>query len=234
VFDEKRLVCEWPWLVPACSESGSAYTRTEYYGGYTAAGSSTGGATGGYITGGLPEYSVTAGTGHSNIDYSKAGTGVHGVNYFTGSTGKHTSGADAVSGYVGSPGAIGIDYSKPSGYGSTVSSIPTGSSGIYDGSISPAGKSSTGYSTSGSKISNTGSSGYRIDGGYTASGGITAGSTAEGYSGTAGGSHLTGGGAIYSGRPEPSYSAAGGYTGSVDASKPIVVTYPKTGYFPST
>ncbi|XP_011263419.2 mucin-19-like isoform X1 [Camponotus floridanus] len=219
VFDEKKLVCEWPWLVPACSGSGSAYTRTEYYGGHTAAGSSTGGATGGYITGGLPEYSVT---GHSNIDYSKAGTGVQGVSYFTGSTGKHASGADAVSGYVGSPGAIGIDYSKP-GYRGTVPSIPTYTGpSIYFDSISPAGKSSTGYSTSGSKISSTGSTGYRVDGGYSGgytapSGGVTtgfSGSTAGGYSGTAGGSHLTGGGAIYSDKPEPSYSAAGGYTAS--------------------
>lgn len=257
VFDEKRLVCEWPWLVPACSESGSAYTRTEYnYGGYTVAGSSTGGAAGGgYITGGLPEYSVTA--GHSNVGYSEStGTGVHGANYFTGSTagylGKHTSGVDTASGYAGSSaGPIAIDYSKPSGYGGTVSSIPTytGPSGIHVGSISSAEESSAGYSASSGKTSNIGytvSTGHRAgsgySGGYTGpSGGITtgfSGSTAGGYSGTAGGSRLTGGDVTYSGRPGSSYSVAGGYTGGVDASiNPIVgtATYPKTpGYFAST
>ncbi|XP_070149001.1 mucin-22 isoform X2 [Polyergus mexicanus] len=257
VFDEKRLVCEWPWLVPACSESGSAYTRTEYnYGGYTVAGSSAGGARGdGYITGGLPEYSVTA--GHSNVGYSETtGTGVHGANYFTGSTaeylGKHTSGADAASGYAGSSaGPIAIDYSKPSGYGGTISSIPTytGASGIHVGSISPAEESSTGYSASSGKTSNIGytvSTGHRAgsgySGGYTGpSGGITtgfSGSTAGGYSGNVGGSRLTGGDVTYSSRPVSSYSVAGGYTGGVDANiNPIVstVTYPKTsGYFAST
>ncbi|XP_072763525.1 uncharacterized protein [Anoplolepis gracilipes] len=252
VFDEKRLVCEWPWLVPACSESGSAYTRAEYNygGGYTVAGSSTGAATGGYITGGLPQYSATAGTGYSNVDYSKtAGTGVHGGNYFAGSTvgyhGKHTSGAAAVSGYVGSSGLIGVDYSKPSGYG-TVSSIPT-YTGRVD-SVLPAGESSTGYSASNDKISNTGytvstgyGSGSRYSGGYTgSSGGITtgfSGSAARGYSGTVSGNHLTEGDVIYSNRPEPSYSVAGGYTGSVGVSNPVVgtVTYPKTpSYFAST
>lgn len=260
VFDEKRLVCEWPWLVPACSESGSAYTRTEYnYGGHTVAGSSTaGGATGGYITGGLPEYSVAAGTGYSNIDYSKTAgtTGVYGVNYFTGSTagylGKHTSDADAVSGYVGSSGPTGNDYSKPSGYGGTVSSIPTytGSSGVHVGSVSPAEESVTRYSASSGKISNskqynTISTGYGAgsgySGGYTgSSGGITtgfSGSIAGGYSGTVGASHLTEGDITYSGRPGSSYSVARGYTGSVGTSNPIVgtVTYPKTpGYFAST
>ncbi|KAL6424627.1 hypothetical protein ACFW04_009964 [Cataglyphis niger] len=259
VFDEKRLVCEWPWLVPACSESGSAYTRTEYhYGGYTVAGSSTGGVMGGgYITGGLPEYSVTAsGTGHSNVGYSKAtGTGVHGANYFTGSTAeyfdKHTSGA----GYAGSSaGPIAIDYSKPSGYGDSVSSIPTytGQSGIHVGihSVSPAEESSAGYSASSDKTSNIGytvSTGYRPGSGYSgeytgSSGGITtgfSGSTAGGYSGTVSGSRLTGGEVTYSGRPGSSYSGvAGGYAGGVDANiNPIVstVTYPKTpGYFAAT
>ncbi|XP_029168892.1 uncharacterized protein LOC114938915 isoform X2 [Nylanderia fulva] len=226
VFDERRLICEWPWLVPACSESGSAYTRTEYnYGGYTVAGSSSGSAVGGgYITGGLPEYSVT---GPSNIDYSKT-TGVHGVN-FAGSTaeyfGKHTSGAGAVSGgYAGSAGPIGIDYSKPSGYGSTISSIPTytGSSGIQVGSISPGtiAESNREYSGSSSKIGDAGytaSTGYRADGGYSGgyTGGIAtgfSGSATGGYFGNVDGSHLTTG-ATYTGRP-PSYLASSASPGS--------------------
>lgn len=72
VFDEKKLVCEWPWLVPACSESGSSYTRTEYdYRGHTT-GTSTGIGVGVYVTGRLPEYSATpVGAGYSNIDYIK-------------------------------------------------------------------------------------------------------------------------------------------------------------------
>lgn len=237
VFDEGRLVCEWPWLVPACSESGSAYTRTEYnYGGYTVAGGSTGGAIGGgYVTGGLPEYS---GKGHSNVDYSKTtGTGVQGANYFgsTGSTaesylGKHTSGADAdaVSGYVGSSGPIGVDYSKPSGYGGAVSSIPmyTGASGIHVGSVSS--ESNTGYSASSNKISDTGytvSTGYRAGSGY--SGGYTgspgkiptgfSGTAAGGYSGSVSGSHLTAGDVItYSGRPPGYLSSTASPGSSVD------------------
>jgi len=226
--------------------SGSATGR---YSG-TAGGSHLTG--GGAIYSGRPEPSYSAAGGYTGsvdaskpivVTYPKTGyfpsteSPGSSVNIRVDSTGPKYVGS------TGSSGPIGVDYSKP-GYGGTISSIPTytGPSNIYVDSISPVGKSSTEYSTSGSKISSTGSTGHRIDGGY--SGGYTApsrgvttgfsGSTAGGYSGTASGSHLTGGGAIYSGRPEPSYSAAGGYTGSVDASKPIVVTYPKTGYFVPT
>jgi len=178
VFDEKKLVCEWPWLVPACSESGSSYTRTEY-GGHTAGISAEVGV-GGYVTGSLPEYTGT-GTGYSTIDYSKTtGSGAQGVNYFGGSTtgyiGRHTgiSNSDdkTVSGHVGISGSA--DYiGSTGGYRGSVSSIPTGSSGVHVGLVSPgtivregsigynAGKTSstghTGYSTG--EISNAGSFG---------------------------------------------------------------------------
>ncbi|XP_015438923.1 PREDICTED: uncharacterized protein LOC107193901 [Dufourea novaeangliae] len=59
IFDEHKLVCEWPWLVPGYSDSG--YTRTEY----DNQGSTQG--TGGYFTGGLPHGSSGA-TGHQGGD----------------------------------------------------------------------------------------------------------------------------------------------------------------------
>ncbi|RLU20339.1 hypothetical protein DMN91_006947 [Ooceraea biroi] len=246
VFDEKKLVCEWPWLVPACSESGSSYTRTEYdYGGHTA-GISAGIGAGGYVTDGLPEYSATAGTGYSNTDYFKTtSSSTHGVSYFGGSTAEYIDehagisnfNGKTVSANVGFSGSAGVDYTGSTrGYGESVSSIPTyGSPGVHVGLVSPgtiveegrtgytAGKTSTGhtistgYSTGG--IANTGSVG-----------GIGSGYSGGQYSGTVSGSHLTNDGTIYSGTYRPSYtsSVAGGYTGST--SNPIAEgeTYSKT------
>ncbi|KAL6254683.1 hypothetical protein P5V15_013990 [Pogonomyrmex californicus] len=257
VFDEKKLVCEWPWLVPACSESGSAYTRMEYnYGGYTA-GASTGIGVGGYVTGGLPEYSVTAGTGYSNVDYSKTGdTDIHGTGYFgitAGNTNKYpgisTVSVGTVSGHTRLSGSSGIDYSKSTGYGgAAASSGPT--SGTYDirvGSIPPSTIGDSGYavSTGQSGIGYTGHGGtgyFTPVGGFNtgfgntgSSGGITTGfskSTVGEYSGITNGSHLTEQGVTYSGRPGSSYSSsiAGGYTGSISTSNPIIdtVSYSKT------
>ncbi|XP_011875052.1 PREDICTED: mucin-19-like isoform X2 [Vollenhovia emeryi] len=234
VFDEQKLVCEWPWLVPACS--GSGYARTEYnYGGYTA-GASTGGGVGGYVTGGLPEHSVTEGADY-NVDYSRTtGTGVRGPNYFgstAGDIGRHpgasTPGAGTVSGHVGFSGPTGVGYSKSTEYGGAVSS------GIQIGSVPPrtiVAEGGTGYSASTSQIGGTG---YTVSDGFNTGrfgntgspGGITADfseSTSGEYSGTAGGSHLTQQGVTYSARPISGYpsSVAGGYTGSTTS--PIIDT----------
>lgn len=260
VFDETKLVCEWPWLVPACSESGSSYTRTEYnYGGYTA-GASTGGRVGGYVTSGLPEYSVTARTDYSNMDYSRTtGAGIHGTNYFESTArdiGKRpgTSIPGTVSEDFGLSGTASADYSKSTGYGGAVSSAPT-YSGIQIGSVPPStivvGEGGTGYSASSSKIGDTeytvstgqGGAGYSVSGfntGFTHRGGVTAGfsgSTAGEYSRTVSGSHLQD--VTYSGRPISNYpsSIAGGYTGRVSTSNPIIDTsYSSTpgSYFGST
>lgn len=264
VFDETKLVCEWPWLVPACSESGSSYTRTEYnYGGYTA-GASTGSRVGGYVTGGLPEYSATARTDYSNVDYSRT-TGIYGTNYFestAGNIGKgpgiSISGPETLSGHIGVSGTVGGDYAKSTGYGGAVSSAPT-YSGIQIGSVPPStivvGEGDTGYSASSGKIGDTGytvstgqdGAGYSVSGGFNTGfthtgslGGVTAGfsgSTRAGeYSGTIG-SHLQD--VTYSGRPISNYpsSIRGGYTGSVSTNIPVVDTsYSSTprSYFGST
>lgn len=248
VFDEQKLVCEWPWLVPACSESGSAYTRTEYdYRGYSA-GTSPGVGVGGYVTGGLPEYSVTGGTDYSNVDYSKT-TDIHGVSY--GSTG-HIGGHTGTSASVGlSHGQASVDYTQSPGYRG--SSIPTyyGSSDI--GSISPStisgGQGNTRFSASSNKV-NSGHTIFtdQIGTGYANTGslgGITgfSGSTVQGYSGSTNGSHhFLGEHVTYSGAPVSSYSnpAGGytGYTGSVSVTNSIADTasHSKTGtsYFGST
>ncbi|XP_014481772.1 PREDICTED: mucin-19-like [Dinoponera quadriceps] len=234
VFDETKLVCEWPWLVPACSESGSAYTRTEYdYRGYTT-GTSTGFGTGGYVTGSIPGYSVTTGPAYSGADYSKttvAGAhGTSGPNYFgftTGHAGGHQAGISTarvgtISGHAGSSGSSAIGYSGSTGpYGGSVpvSTYP-GSLDIHVASVSPgvtvggstrypatsSGIGSTGHTASGG----AGYSGYTGGvAGYadTGSSGIATGISAStgGYSGDFGGGHSTRGGTTYSGTPESGY-----------------------------
>ncbi|XP_036142688.1 mucin-19 [Monomorium pharaonis] len=241
VFDEKKLVCEWPWLVPACSQSGSGYTRTEYnYGGY--GGASTGVGVGGYVTGNLPEYSVTDRTDYSNVDYSRITSihDIHGTSYFGSTAGNigtypdiSTSGVGTVSGHVGlsSP----ADYSKGTVYGGAIPSVPTYSDIQIDSIRSKpiiVGGGGTGYSTPRGNIGGIGytsqdDTGYSISGGFDAGfantrplGGVTAGfsgSTAREYSETASGSHSTKQGATYSERPSSGYpnSVAGSYIGGV-------------------
>ncbi|XP_077262698.1 uncharacterized protein LOC143897723 [Temnothorax americanus] len=241
VFDEQKLVCEWPWLVPACSESGSGYSRTEYnYGGYTA-GSSTRGGVGGYVTSGSPGYSVTAGRDYSNVDYSRTtGAGIHGTNYF-GSTagdvdrrpGISISGAGTVPGHVGSSGQAGVDYSKSTPYGGAVSSVPTysGSPGIQIGSVPSGtivvGEGNTRYSTSSGKIGDTG---YTVSGqdgaGYSVSGGFN---TGFGNTGSLGG--VTAGGFSGSTAGEYSETASGSHLtqqGVTYSERPIS-SYPSSG-----
>ncbi|XP_039312524.1 mucin-19 isoform X2 [Solenopsis invicta] len=170
VFDEKKMVCEWPWLVPACSQSGSGYTRTEYnYGGYSAGASTGGVGVNDYVTGGLSDYSVTAGRDYSNVDSSRTTSthGIHGTGYFGSTAGNigtypgiSTFGSDTVSGpagiYNSSPG--GSYYSKSTGdYESAVSSVPTynRSPGIQGTKPIVVGEGSIGYSTPSSKIGGT-------------------------------------------------------------------------------
>ncbi|KAG5348188.1 CHI10 chitinase, partial [Acromyrmex charruanus] len=129
VFDEKKLVCEWPWLVPACSESRSGYTSHEYnYGSHTPK-ISIGVGAGSYDTSGLPEYSVTVATDYSNMDYSRTtGTGIHSTNYFgttAGDIGKHPDIVISGPGHVGLSSVVGTDYSKSTKYGGAISSVPT-------------------------------------------------------------------------------------------------------------
>ncbi|EFN85614.1 Endochitinase, partial [Harpegnathos saltator] len=263
VFDEQKLVCEWPWLVPACSESGSAYTRTEYdYRGYSME-TSAGLGTGGYVTGSIPRYSTT-GMGYSGADYSKtAGAGIHGTSgpsYFgftTGHVGEHasisTSDDGRISGH-GSSSPFAVGYSGSTGqYGGSVPvSSYSGSPGIHVASVSPGISvgGSAGYPTASSGIGSTGHTmssggvGYtKYSSGYakTESSGIAtgiSGSTVGGYSGTFGRDHLTGQGVTYSGTPGVGYSSTlGVHTGGVSGSHPVAgVSYskPETSYFGST
>lgn len=264
VFDEQKLVCEWPWLVPACSESGSAYTRTEYdYRGYTTAGLGTGG----YVTGSIPGYSATTGTGYSSVDYSKttnAGIrGGSGPSYFgitTGHVGGHTdvptSYAGTISGQVGISSPFGVGYSKPTGQygGSTPISTYPGSPDVHVASVSPGviAGGSTRYPTVSGGISNTGHtvssggvgySGYTggVNTGYvnTESSGTDVFGSTGAYSGTFRGDLLTGQGITYSGTSGSSYpgSTVGLHSGTVSGSHPTVgVSYskPGTSYFSPT
>ncbi|XP_012225078.2 serine-rich adhesin for platelets [Linepithema humile] len=255
VFDEKKLVCEWPWLVSACSGSGSAYTRAEYdYKGHTAEISSVG--VGGYVTGGLPEYSTTAGTSYSNVDYSKT-TNTHGASYFGSNTGYFdghgisTSGNKAISGY-GLSSTAGVDYSKSHEHGGSVSSIPTYTDAhrINIGFVSPSinvAQGATGYSASSDTIGSTVSAGQPdtryfvptdgINTEYANTGslqGISAGfpgSTTGQFAGTVQRGHTEKQGVTHFGTSGLSYSnSVGGYTGSVSTSNPTAgsVSYSKT------
>lgn len=218
VFDETKLICDWPWLVPACSESGSAYSRAEYdYRGNTAGHSSTIG-TGGYVTGGLPEYSVTAGAGYPGMDYYRT-SGVHEtgrVNYF-GSTGGRidgsvdvsTHGIGAISGHAELTSPVISGYSGSTRvYGGSVSSVPgySGSpsiSGAVTSRPNVVGEDNTGYFASNRGISSTEHTLSASEIGYAGSidgfnigslGGGTSGyseSTVGGYAGTLSGSHFT-------------------------------------------
>ncbi|KYM96558.1 putative chitinase 3, partial [Cyphomyrmex costatus] len=218
VFDEKKLVCEWPWLVPACSESRSSYTRKEYnYGSYTTKTSPSFG-TGGYVTNGLPEY-VTTGTDYFNMDYSRTtGSGTHGANYFgttAGGIDKHPgiliSGAE----HVGLPSLAGTDYSKSTKYGGAVSyptfvgeergtEYFTTSGKIGDGytgySVSP-GQDGSGYSVFNDGFNN----GFANRGSLKEVTAGFSGSTAKEYFGTASGNHFEGT-ASFSGSTTGKYS----------------------------
>ncbi|KYN44389.1 putative chitinase 3, partial [Trachymyrmex septentrionalis] len=250
VFDEKKLMCEWPWLVPACSESRSGYTSHEYnYGSYTPR-TSIGIGAGSYVTSGLPEYSV--GTDYSDMDYSRTtGTGIHSTNYFgttAGDIGKHPGIVISGPGHVGLSSVVGTDYSKSTKYGGAVSSVPTYSKspdiqissvplstivgeerGIEYSTSSKIGDGYTGYTTA---FTGQDGSGYSVSTGGFNTGfanreslrGVAAdfsGSTPRKYFGTVSGSHSEGTTASFSG------STTGEYSGTASGShlKEQGVTY---------
>ncbi|KAF7402476.1 hypothetical protein HZH66_004743 [Vespula vulgaris] len=147
VFDQDKLVCEWPWLVPSCSNSGSGYTRNEYDI-HINSGSSTQGA-GRFVTAGIPDgFSGT--TGGSYHETSAGGyTGSSGIRFTGSSVGQIDLGQSSLN--TDHSGATG-GYSTGSGYtsGTTGYGSITGSheiSGQYTGSVSGGykGSTSTGY-----------------------------------------------------------------------------------------
>jgi len=251
VFDEKKLVCEWPWLVPACSESRSSYISHEYnYGSYTPR-TFIGVGAGSYVSSGLPEYSVTAGTDYSDMDYSRTtSTNIHNTNYFgatAGDIGKHSDIVISGPGHVGLSSVVGTDYSKSTKYGGAVSSVPTysKSSDIQISSIPlstiigeerdieySTSKIGDGYTEYTTVSTGQDGSGYSVSTGGFNTGfanreslrGVAAdfsGSTPRKYFGTASGSHSEGTTASFSG------STTGEYSGTASGShlKEQGVTY---------
>ncbi|CAD1472463.1 unnamed protein product, partial [Heterotrigona itama] len=178
IFDEQKLICEWPWLVPGYSDT--AYTRSEYGGGYYGTGTTAG--TGGYYTGALPH-------GYTG---SQSGEG-----YTVGSTvatGSGFSGAAGVRGH-GSPFGQGIGYSGSAGASHGTSYSGQGS-GVYSGTTG-SGYLGAGGAAHGTSYTGQGSgSGYSGAGtthgtSYTGQGsGVYSGATGSGYSG-AGATHGT-------------------------------------------
>ncbi|XP_043514301.1 mucin-19-like isoform X10 [Frieseomelitta varia] len=222
IFDEQKLICEWPWLVPGYSDT--AYTRSEYYGTGTTAG------TGGYYTGELP-YGYAGSKSGGGYTGSTVATG----SGFSGAAGVRGSPFGQGTGYAGSAGAShGTSYSgqgsgaytgtTASGY-SGIGAIDHGTSytgqgsGVYSETIgsgySGAGTAhGTSYTGQGSGVySGTPGSGYS-GAGVTHGTSYTGQGSGSGYSGTGAtqGTSYTGpGSGVYSGTPGSGYSGAGGF-----------------------
>ncbi|XP_015184660.1 PREDICTED: cell wall protein AWA1-like isoform X4 [Polistes dominula] len=161
VFDQEKLVCEWPWLVPSCSSTGSGYTRSEYD--IHASSGSTQGS-GRFVTGGIPDgFSGTTGAGYYQTG-ANAFTGSSDTRFtgssgtrFTGSSGTRFTGSSGTrftgssighgigqSGYSEVTGGFstGSGTGSTTGYGSITGSHEIG--GHYTGSVSDGYKGSTG------------------------------------------------------------------------------------------
>ncbi|XP_026670311.1 mucin-19-like isoform X2 [Ceratina calcarata] len=208
IFDEQKLVCEWPWLV--AGYSGSAYERPEYDFG---AGASI--STGGYYTGGLPHGYTGAPGGYSGstigVGYTDAGSG------FSGTGGYSSQGATGT-GYSGAAGVgHGVSFGGQ-GSGGYTGSTGSGYSGTAGHGVSFGGQGSGGYTGStGSGYSGTAGHGVSFggqgSGGYTgaadAGHGISVdGQGSGGYTGSAGSGYTV---TVDHG---VSYGSQGGYTGS--------------------
>ncbi|XP_015603015.1 mucin-19 isoform X1 [Cephus cinctus] len=233
VFDEEKLICEWPWLVPGCGVSG--YSRTEYGGsgaGYAGGSgySGAGGAGSGIGYGGIgegngagagagPGYSGGAGSGHSGAGTGYAGGAGAG---YGGADGSAHSGAGPGSGYSGAGDAghsgagAGIGYSGIGGSGHSGAGSGSGYSGA---GIGYSGIGGAGHSGAGSGIGYAGGAGSGNSGAGSGSGYSGAG---IGYSGISGAGHSGAGSGIgYGGGAGSGNSGAGsgsGYSGAGGAS----------------
>ncbi|KAK9307420.1 hypothetical protein QLX08_002232 [Tetragonisca angustula] len=205
IFDEQKLICEWPWLVPGYSDT--AYTRSEYYGTGTTAG------TGGYYTGGLP-YGYAGSQSGGGYTGSTVATG----SGFSGAAGVRGSPFGQGTGYAGSAGASrGTSYSGQ-GSGAYSGTTASGYSGIgaIDHGTSYTGQGSGVYSgTIGSGYSGAGTTHGTS---YTGQGsGVYSGTPGSGYSGTGAtqGTSFTGqGSSVYSGTAGSGYSGTGATQGT--------------------
>ncbi|KAI4494897.1 hypothetical protein M0804_001098 [Polistes exclamans] len=181
VFDQEKLVCEWPWLVPSCSNSGSGYTRSEYD--IHASSGSTQGV-GGFVTGGIPDgFSGTTGAGY----YQTGANGFTGSSStrFTGSSGTRFTGSSGTR-FTGSSGtrftgSSGTRFTGSSGTRFTDSSIGhgIGQSGLNTGYSDVTGGFSTGSGTSSTMGYGSITGSHGIGGHYT-------GSVSDGFEGSTG------------------------------------------------
>ncbi|XP_050489465.1 mucin-19-like isoform X2 [Bombus huntii] len=188
IFDEQKLICEWPWLV--AGYSGTGYTRSEYDGGYYGTGTTAG--TGGYYTGALPHgYTGTSGGGGYTVSTGSGFSGAAGVGHGSSfGQGTKYTGSGKEKGYSGSGQGAGYTGSGVAGHGTS-----------YDG------QGADGYSgTTGSGYSGATGAGHGTTYSGQGSGGYS-GTTGSGYSGAAGAGH----GTTYSGQGSGGYS---GTTGS--------------------
>ncbi|XP_076764813.1 uncharacterized protein LOC143431755 [Xylocopa sonorina] len=207
IFDEQKLICEWPWLVVG-------------YSGYTSSGYATGSTvgTGGYYTGALPHgYSGTAGKGYLGSTIGAGYSGTAGKGYLGSTIGAGYSGT-AGKGYLGS--TIGAGHSGPAGVGY----------GAAQGSTGYTQTSAGGYGSS--SYSGSGASGATVAGGHLGSGSATVGG---GYSGVQGATGHFGGG-VGGGQVSGGYSGttASGYSGAdrggqVGYSGTTISAYPGSG-----
>ncbi|XP_050592025.1 mucin-19-like isoform X7 [Bombus affinis] len=224
IFDEQKLICEWPWLV--AGYSGTGYTRSEYDGGYYGTGTTAG--TGGYYTGALPHgYTGTSGGGGYTVPTGSGFSGAAGIGHgssfgqgteHTGSgKGKGYSGSGQGAGYTGS-GIAGHgtshDGQGAGGYSGTTGSGYSGAAGAGHGTTY-IGQGSGGYSgTTGSGYSGAAGAGHGTTYIGQGSGGYS-GTTGSGYSGAAGAGH----GTTYIGQGSGGYSGTtgSGYSGAAGA-----------------
>ncbi|XP_066584796.1 uncharacterized protein [Prorops nasuta] len=215
VFDEHKMSCEWPWLVPGCSDSGTGYNRPEYSnggtyqfghgqnngaGGYGGYGDDGGYSDGSYSGGGYPSNDNSgggySGGGHSGGNYP--GSDHSGGSYPGG--GSHSGG--------GYPGGSHSEGNYP-GSDHSGGSYPTG--GSHSGGGYPGGSHS-----GGNYPGSDHSGGSYPGGGSHSGGGYPGGSHLEGnYPGSdhSGGSYPTGGSHSGGGYPGGSHSG-GNYPGS--------------------
>ncbi|XP_033177766.1 mucin-19-like isoform X2 [Bombus impatiens] len=193
IFDEQKLICEWPWLV--AGYSGTGYTRSEYDGGYYGTGTTAG--TGGYYTGALPHgYTGTSGGGGYTVSTGSGFSGAAGVGHGSSfGQGTKYTGSGKEKGYSGSGQGAGYTGSGVAGHGTS-----------YDG------QGAGGYSgTTGSGYSGATGAGHGTIYSGQGSGGYS-GTTGSGYSGAAGAGH----GTTYSGQGSGGYSGTTGreYSGA--------------------
>ncbi|XP_043281935.1 filaggrin-2-like [Venturia canescens] len=184
VFDEEKLICEWPYLVPSCG--GGTYHRKDYDNAHGSHGSGHGGHSGhgGYGGGGY------GGSGHGGHEGSSSGECHESGHSGHGESSKGDCDESSHGGHGGSSGG-GYDESGHGGYGGS-------SEGNYDDSgHGNGGSSEGGYGESGHH-----GHGGSSEGGYDESGHHGHDSGHEGNDGRT---------TVHSGHDEHGGAAGGGY-----------------------